>query len=85
MQGCWNSNSYTLRKQFTLCDPVVHSPSVLTECATNLGRPGMDLFFQSHKCTALCRQLALPRHKLQPNADKATCDLSVAVSSLRLS
>jgi hypothetical protein len=60
LQGVWNSTD-----GFTLTDPVVHHASKTntarkhTNGATDKGQEGIENFFKTHKCNALCRMLGL--------------------------
>lgn len=54
-QGVWNSTD-----GFTLTDPVVHHASGgHRNGATDKGQAGINNFFATHTCNALCRQLGL--------------------------
>jgi hypothetical protein len=52
LQGTWNAED-----GFVLTDPAFHSWE--GRARTNHGRRGMDDFFKTHQCSALCRQLGL--------------------------
>ncbi|RHY32513.1 hypothetical protein DYB32_002496 [Aphanomyces invadans] len=57
LQGCRTTHG------LVLTDPAVHCVDLERyNCATNLGRRGMDTFFASHQCKSICHslQLAMP-------------------------
>jgi hypothetical protein len=45
--------------RFHLCDPAIHCTDVLRFTKTNLGPEGFKLFFNTHKCNDVCRNLKL--------------------------
>lgn len=63
-QGVLNRPDY----RFELSDPAVHCTDLLRFSRTNLGGKGMELFFRTHQCNAICRALRLPHHSVQPSA-----------------
>ena len=54
LQGVWNSTD-----GFVLTDPVFHSQE--GKARTNHGQRGMEDFFKTHHCSALCRRLGLKK------------------------
>ena len=62
LQGVWN-----IVDGFTLTDPVVHYNSGRSRSrvngSTDKGREGMQKFFETHECSALCRKLGLVAHR----------------------
>lgn len=44
---------------FCLTDPAIHCLDVLRYNSTNLAEVGMDRFFETHECNAICRNLRL--------------------------
>ena len=44
---------------FTLTDPVLHTLSKRRNGSTDKGEEGMNRFFATHECNALCRRLGL--------------------------
>ncbi|CAK9218410.1 unnamed protein product [Sphagnum troendelagicum] len=53
--------------RFHLCDPAIHCADVLRFTKTNLGPEGFKLFFNTHKCNDVCRNL-----KLKPGRNGVT-------------
>jgi hypothetical protein len=53
--------------RFHLCDPAIHCTDVLRFTKTNLGPEGFKLFFNTHKCNDVCRNL-----KLKPGRNGVT-------------
>lgn len=46
---------------FWLCDPAIHcDDKILAFTKTNLGKGGYKLFFDTHVCNHVCKQLKLP-------------------------
>eukprot|EP00966_Prymnesium_polylepis_P177151 4103151-Prymnesium_polylepis.1 len=61
IQGVWNSED-----GYVLTDPVVHSMNDgKRRGATDSGLSGMQKFFHTHRCGALCRQLGFPDRSCQ--------------------
>lgn len=60
LQGCIGKSPVTEKPAITLCDPAIQSLEYLTAVRTNLGQPGINLFFRHHTCNALCSALGLP-------------------------
>ena len=59
MQGVWNAVD-----GFTLTDPVIHHTAGSRKYGkTDRGKAGIDSFFASHACSALCGQLGLPPYR----------------------
>jgi len=58
LQGVWNNTD-----GFVLTDPAMHTASLPSRrgsgSMTDKGDKGIGLFFQSHQCSPLCRQLGL--------------------------
>ena len=48
-----------------LTDPVIHCEDVTRFGKTNLGSAGMDRFFMTHSCNAVCHDMALKKHNKQ--------------------
>ncbi|EFA77642.1 hypothetical protein PPL_12249 [Heterostelium album PN500] len=46
-------------KGYLLTDPAIHCTYVRRFGATNLGKPGMIKFFDTHECNKHCRELKL--------------------------
>ena len=50
------------QKMFRLTDPAILCEYDMTRfTSTNMGRAGVGLFFRSHKCNQICKQLGLTR------------------------
>lgn len=48
-------------ERFLLCDPAIHCAKHPARFSnTNLGQEGINRFFATHKCNAICAQLGLP-------------------------
>mmetsp|Transcript_26853 Transcript_26853/g.29279 ORF Transcript_26853/g.29279 Transcript_26853/m.29279 type:complete len:670 (-) Transcript_26853:21-2030(-) len=56
-QGGYNA----AERRFLLTDPAVHFVDVTRFGGTNMGRPGMGKFFETHKCNEFCQALKLTR------------------------
>ena len=56
---------------YLLTDPCIHSTDLTRFGRTNLGKQGMNRFFQTHICNLVCHALQLPSDKHQPDI-KAT-------------
>eukprot|EP00798_Chlamydomonas_sp_ICE-L_P022993 gene22993-30181_t len=55
IQGVWNAED-----GFLLTDPVIHHHSnSRRHGATDRGKPGMEKFFETHRCNPLCHRLGL--------------------------
>ncbi|UJR38572.1 hypothetical protein I4U23_031238 [Adineta vaga] len=50
---------------YLLTDPCIHSTDLLRFGKTNLGKPGIKRFFQTHVCNAICHALKLKMHEIQ--------------------
>lgn len=66
LQGVFAPNSDG-HMRFHLCDPAIHCTDVLRFTKTNLGPEGFKLFFESHKCNDVCKNL-----KLKPGRNGVT-------------
>ncbi|CAF1402261.1 unnamed protein product [Rotaria sordida] len=58
-------------EKYLLTDPCVHSTHLFRFGRTNLGKPGMKRFFQTHICNIICHALKLKPNEHQPDI-KAT-------------
>ncbi|EFA77644.1 protein serine/threonine kinase [Heterostelium album PN500] len=65
-------------KGYLLTDPAIHCINVRRFGATNLGKPGMIKFFDTHKCNKHCRELKL----VKPSFGILTKTTSSSPSSL---
>jgi hypothetical protein len=64
LQGVWNALD-----GFTFTDPVIHHYSnEKKNGATDKGESGMEAFFETHECSALCKRLGL-HHVWMPLPD----------------
>jgi hypothetical protein len=54
-QGGWNAGS----RCFMLTDPAIHFVDVTHFGGTNMGRPGMQKFFETHRCNGFCTAMRL--------------------------
>ncbi|UJR38571.1 hypothetical protein I4U23_031237 [Adineta vaga] len=54
-------------RTYLLTDPCIHSTDLMRFGRTNLGKPGIKRFFQTHVCNSICRALKLKKHKDQPD------------------
>lgn len=52
-------------QKYLLTDPCIHSTDLMRFGRSNLGKPGMKRFFQTHICNAVCHDLQLKPHKHQ--------------------
>ena len=59
---------------YLLTDPCIHLTNLMRFGKTNLGKPGMKRFFQTHVCNAICHALRLERHKDQPEITSSKYD-----------
>jgi hypothetical protein len=60
-------NNFSILQAYKLFDPAIHCPSdMLRFTGTNLGERGIDQFFRTHRCNAVCSKMGLKRHPLQP-------------------
>ncbi len=57
-----------------LTDPCIHSTDLKRFGRTNLSKPGMKRFFQTHVCNMICHVLKLKRNEYQPNIQAAKYD-----------
>ncbi|UJR38569.1 hypothetical protein I4U23_031235 [Adineta vaga] len=60
---------------YLLTDPCIHSTDLMRFGRTNLGKPGIKRFFQTHMCNAICHALKLRRHKDQPEITSSKYDI----------
>ena len=51
---------------YLLTDPCIHSTDLKRFGRTNLGKPGIKRFFQTHTCNVICHALKLKRNENQP-------------------
>jgi hypothetical protein len=70
IQGVWNEQD-----GFVLTDPVIHSGGKRNG-ATDRGRSGIDLFFNTHQCSPLCHRLGLKQYDAKAAASAALLDLA---------
>ncbi|CAM4849858.1 unnamed protein product [Rotaria magnacalcarata] len=60
--------------KYLLTDPCIHSIDLLRFGRTNLGKPGMKRFFQTHICNIICHALKLKQNEHQPDIKAAKYD-----------
>ena len=60
------------KKRFIWVDPVIHSMTKCQYGRTDHGIEGIDRFFASHQCNAICRSLRLPANKRFAGAPSAS-------------
>jgi hypothetical protein len=63
---------------YLLTDPCIHSTDLKRFGRTNLGKPGMKRFFETHVCNVICHALKLKRNKYQPETKTSVHVASVA-------
>lgn len=64
-------------EKFYFTDPQIHSQEQEAQFGKgNLGVPGMKMFFRTHTCNAVCRQLGLPLHQPQVDSGLQTGEVS---------
>lgn len=56
---------------YLLTDPCIHSTDYLRFGRTNLGKPGMKRFFETHVCNIICHALNLMKNEHQPDITAA--------------
>ena len=72
------------RKKFTFIDPVIHSRKRGTFAKTDHGQQGIDNFYSSHTCGALCRAI-LPRNEWRTSASSVGSSKIILSSTLNTS
>jgi len=55
---------------FCLTDPAIHCKDLMKYGNTNLGVPGINMFFETHICNAICKTMKLPVHSRSPHGMK---------------
>jgi hypothetical protein len=66
LQGVFNPD--TIPPTFELSDPAVHYSSkrrTMVFGRTDKGKEGMQLFFNSHRCTSICKYMQLSQKNIQ--------------------
>ncbi|CAF3347746.1 unnamed protein product [Rotaria sp. Silwood2] len=66
LQGILNGDD----GKYLLTDPCIHSTDLTRFGRTNLGKPGMKKFFQTHICNIICHALKLKPNEHQPDIKK---------------
>lgn len=62
------------KDEYMLFDPAIHCVSDICRfSSTNLGKRGMEAWFQEHKCNAICKRLGLTPHPKQKHGIIDTC------------
>jgi hypothetical protein len=59
---------------YLLTDPCIHSIDLKRFGCTNLGKPGIKRFFQTHICNVICHALKLKRNENQPEINASKYD-----------